>query len=147
MGRDGIISSRSGTATRYGMSLPAVPGMPSAPGAAVQVVDAAATATALLYDAADATVTAMTQDMTAYKKLVEADWPYKTGYSKKHFSILTEATGTIFTVTLHNSAPYSGMIKQLRGFAEPNPAIRIVFNHTDPLVDKMAQDVATYLAE
>lgn len=145
MARSAVIGARAGTASRYGWTLPPIPNQASPSMDAVQVGDVGATATALVQEAADATASVFVEKMGEYRKLVQKDWPVKSGYSQSRFTVEIQAGGAAFMVSLKNDANYSGRIRQ-KGYSPENPAVRIVFDHADKLADIMAADLAAYLA-
>lgn len=147
MPRNGIIGSRSGTASRSGWTLSAVPSVRSPEGDSVVLAsDVGAIATALVADAADAVAFSLVEKMKAFESKVLKDWPVKTGYSKSRFSVPVMASGPFFVVSLENDAGYVGKIRQ-KGYLPESPAQRIIFDNSESLADEMARDIAEYLAE
>lgn len=113
MARGAVIGSRAGTAARQGFGVRGISSSPGDPNAAVNVqTDMGALCTRLATEAADAVVDSFTTRIQAFLDRIRKQWPRKTGYSEKQFSMDAKTIGLKYMMVLGNAADYSGLIRK-----------------------------------
>jgi hypothetical protein len=140
------LGARSGVAARSGWNQRNIPAAHTANGIVDVASDMSAVATGLVSDAADATAGAIVDWLGKYKENAENLWPVDSGFSRSQFKIEIRAQSVEFVGTLRNAAFYSGWIKQA-GYLPEQTYLRILFNPSGILADRIVADIGNYLAD